>query len=231
MPSFKALIEKSPDVISLVSPAGKVLYASASSAKLFGYLPEELVGRNTFDLIHCEDRVKLGRAFEDVVSKPIETLRVQARVCRKDRQWSSVESTFSNLLDEPRVGAIVINYRETSAGGDPMERKQPHLRALPDRDADFEDFASAIANDLREPLRTISMFTELLVRDMQPEPLQQLLAQFLVDGVARMSALLDGLHSISFPGVNDLKKRSNLGHIVADAVQNLASAINSGDES
>ena len=53
---FRSLIEHSPDAISLIDPDGEVLYASASTTKVFGYQPEELVGRNGWDLIHPEDR-------------------------------------------------------------------------------------------------------------------------------------------------------------------------------
>ena len=224
MTSFKALIENSPDVISLVSSHGEVLYASASSAKVFGYLPEELVGRNMFDLIHLEDRDPVGRAFQSVIDGPPSPLRIDARVCRKDWQWSSVETTISNLLDEPGVAAIVVNYHEVSARSAAIEQKQQHM-GLPRLNTDFADFASTVEHDLREPLKTISMFTDLLIRGLQHDPDRCQLAKFITDGVARASTLLDGLYSIAVTGVDDPPRSVNLGHVVADALQNLAAAI------
>jgi PAS domain S-box-containing protein len=40
---FRSLIEHSPDAISMIDPLGEILYGSASTTKLFGYQPEELV--------------------------------------------------------------------------------------------------------------------------------------------------------------------------------------------
>ncbi|HLG99648.1 MAG TPA: ATP-binding protein [Bryobacteraceae bacterium] len=225
MTSFKALIEKSPDVILVVTSQGEMLYASASSARVFGYLPQELVGRTIFELIHFEDRDPFGRAFQEVVARPAAPIRVQARVCRKDRQWSSVESTFSNLLDDAGVAGIVVNYRELNARTAPKQQKHQHGEELPPPNTDFEDFASTVAHDLREPLRTISMFTDLLVQGLQDDPDRRQLAKVITDAVARASTLLDGLYSMVVPGLDDPPRPVNLGHIVADALQNLAATI------
>src|SRR5258705_2510758 len=108
--SFKSLVENSPDVISLVSVGGEVLYASTSSADVFGYSPDELIGQNMFDLIHLEDRDRMRQAFQDVAERSAGPVRADARVYRKDSHWSSVVSTVSNLLGEHRVAAIVVNY-------------------------------------------------------------------------------------------------------------------------
>ena len=60
---FRSLIENSPDAISLIDTQGEILYGSPSTTKLFGYLPEELVGRNCLDLIHPEDRDHSNRTI------------------------------------------------------------------------------------------------------------------------------------------------------------------------
>ena len=41
---FKSLIENGPDAISLIDVDGEILYGSASTTRLFGYQPEELLG-------------------------------------------------------------------------------------------------------------------------------------------------------------------------------------------
>jgi PAS domain S-box-containing protein len=53
---FRSLIENSPDAISLIDTQGEILYNSASTIEIFGYHPEELLGRNCLELIHPEDR-------------------------------------------------------------------------------------------------------------------------------------------------------------------------------
>ncbi len=63
-------MEQSPDVFSLINAKGEILGASASSADVFGFLPEECVGRNTLDLIHPEDRYHSRRALLAVLARP-----------------------------------------------------------------------------------------------------------------------------------------------------------------
>jgi PAS domain S-box-containing protein len=112
MRTFKSPVDNSSDVTSIVTADGKILHAFASSVNVLGYLPKEIVGRNTFDLIHPEDSVHSRCALGAVLSKPPGPRQVNVRVRRKDGEWRWVESTISNLLGEARIGAIVVHYRE-----------------------------------------------------------------------------------------------------------------------
>src|ERR1700693_3562107 len=81
---FRSLVENSPDAISLIDPQGEVLYASKSTTKVLGYQPEELVGRNGWDLIHPEDRAQSSRVLQTLLSQPPGPLQWDARVRCKD---------------------------------------------------------------------------------------------------------------------------------------------------
>ncbi len=50
------MVEHSTDVIARHTLDGAYLYASPSSENLLGYTPEELMGKNVFELFHPEDR-------------------------------------------------------------------------------------------------------------------------------------------------------------------------------
>jgi PAS domain S-box-containing protein len=228
MPSFRALIENGSDVVSLMNPAGQVLYASASSARVFGYLPKELVGQNTFDLIHPEDRSHSRRAVRGVLARPPGPRQVEARVHQKNGDWCWVESTISNLLDEPRVGALVVNFREIGAKRAAREQDQRHAEELAHSRTELDDCASAVAHDLREPLR-ISLFMDLLLREAQVKTQGPLMAQLVVAGVARISALLEELHASALRGFDEPPQPVDLGHVVAEALTHLEPAIAASD--
>jgi len=225
--------ESSSEVISLVTAAGKVIYTSASSAGVFGYLPEEMVGLDSFDFIHPADRDHSHRALNAVLARPPGPSHITARVRRKDGEFCWVESTISNFLDEPRIGAIVVNSHVTSHEIDAGEavRNQGRRQSgeLVRSNARLEDFAYAVAHDLREPLRTISMFTELLVEEADLDARGKMQAQFIVDGVARMSALFEGLHAFAVRGFDDPPRPFELSHAVAEVLQNLGHAIKTSD--
>ena len=53
--------------------------------------------------------------------------------------------------------------------------------------AELQAFAQTVAHDLREPLRTISTHTQLLVRKAQLIEADKEIAHLIVDAVRRMS--------------------------------------------
>jgi light-regulated signal transduction histidine kinase (bacteriophytochrome) len=107
--------------------------------------------------------------------------------------------------------------------------EQREIDDLARSDARLEDFAYAVAHDLREPLRTISMFTELLIEEAELDAKGRKHAQFIVDGVARMSALFEGLHSFAVSGFDDPPQPVDLGQAVAEVLENLGHAIKTSD--
>lgn len=146
---FRALIENSPDAIFLVNAETEIMYASASTATVLGYQPEELLGRNGLELVHPQDRDHSGRALQEVLAKPQRPLQMHARVRRKNGEWCWVESTASNLLHEPYVQAIVLSSREIGARRAAEEERQRHAQELARSNAELQTFAQNVAHDLR----------------------------------------------------------------------------------
>jgi PAS domain S-box-containing protein len=227
MPSFKALVEHSSDVISLLNVNGEVLYASPSSRRVFGYLPEEMIGQNAFEFVHPKDRFYSETALREVMDKPPGPRQVETRMRHKSGEWCWVESTISNLLDEPPVSAIVVNYREIGIRKAQAEQSSRQTQDLTRANAVLEDFAYAVAHDLKEPLRSISMFTDIMLRDARLDDHGQQHARFIQDGVERISALLDGLDTFAARGFTSVSERLDLSLVVAEALQDLGYAITS----
>lgn len=109
---FKALIEKSFDSVVLIDPSSKILYASPSVKQLLGYRPEELEGTIGFDLVFPEDRPKTMRKLAELVLKPGGSVTLEYRTQRKDKKLIWVEATGTNLLLEPNISAVVVNFHD-----------------------------------------------------------------------------------------------------------------------
>ncbi len=225
IPRFDAIVEHSSDVISLVNPKGDFLYTSRSSAAVLGYQPGELNGTNTFDLFHPEDLDGSRKAMEELLRKPPGPNHFEARVRQKDGCWVWVESTITNLLDEPSVGAIVVNYREIRAREKADKLRLKRREELLRSNAALEDFGYAVAHDLRESLRTISMFTEVLINDENLGETGRKQGQFIVEAVGRMSALFEGLQTFAMHGFEEAAEVCDLNTIIPDSVANLGQAI------
>jgi light-regulated signal transduction histidine kinase (bacteriophytochrome) len=152
-------------------------------------------------------------------------LRWDARVRRKDGTYSWVESTVSNLLFELEVQAIVVCQRDINARRTAGAEKQKRAEELACTNLRREEFAYFAAYDLREPLRAISAFTEMLVQDTQMDANAKRIAEFILDGAARMSTLVDDLLSFAGTGRHEPSRYIDLQCAVAQATQNLGVAI------
>ncbi len=111
---FRALIEKGWDVISVVSADGVVLYASPTVTHTLGHAPEDFVGRAALELIHPDDRERVGRLFDEVRGEPGASRGVEYRIRDKDGTWRWLEGTVTNLLTDAAVGGMVCNFRDVT---------------------------------------------------------------------------------------------------------------------
>ncbi|HEV2199716.1 MAG TPA: ATP-binding protein [Bryobacteraceae bacterium] len=102
------------------------------------------------------------------------------------------------------------------------------VQQLERSNADLEQFAWAASHDLKEPLRTISSYTQLLIRRGPADDAQAAeFARYVQRGVARMGGLIDALLAYSRAMYQPLGPgRSTDAHAAAEeAAQTLRAAI------
>ncbi|MDR7467821.1 MAG: GAF domain-containing protein [Armatimonadota bacterium] len=106
-----AVLEHGTDAIVLLAADGTVQYASPSTRRILGHPPEALVGGSILDLVHPDDRLPARSGLRRLAARG-GTTAGRVRLRRDDGTWAWVEAVATNLLDEPEVGAIVVNYRD-----------------------------------------------------------------------------------------------------------------------
>ncbi|MCD4695834.1 MAG: PAS domain S-box protein, partial [Bacteroidales bacterium] len=111
---FRALIENSSDVISILDEKGNVTYESPSHKSVLGYKHGELIGRNVFEYVHPDDRERIMLQFAGLLPKPGDIEKVNFRFKHKDGYWLYIEGAGRNLLLSPEVKGIVVNYRNVT---------------------------------------------------------------------------------------------------------------------
>jgi PAS domain S-box-containing protein len=112
---FRAVIEKSAEIISLTSADGTTRYLTPSAWRMLGWKPEEVGARTMRDQLIPEDRARVAAELERLVRTGERDLVLDLRVRHRDGSIRWVESTGTNLLDDPEVAAIVGNYRDITA--------------------------------------------------------------------------------------------------------------------
>src|ERR1700722_1937534 len=86
---FRALVQNSSDMISLLDADGTVLYQSPSIERLLGYRTEDRIGLNDFSgaIVHPDDRAAQRVFFDKVRTTPGTPVTGQFRLCRADGSW------------------------------------------------------------------------------------------------------------------------------------------------
>lgn len=111
---FRTLVENSSDVILLLRPDGTILYDAPSPGHVLGYDEENFINRNAFELVHPDDQEALRRELAGLVARPVGPVTVQFRARHHDGSWRWLEATGANLLGEPSIQALVVNYRDVT---------------------------------------------------------------------------------------------------------------------
>ncbi len=108
------IIELSPDIITVLDKEGNIIYKSQSIEQIHGYSEEELIGLNTFDLMHPDDRQKMLDTMNYIIKNPQEKVYVQFRYKNKDGSYTWMESTSNNQFDNPLIKGLIIISRDIS---------------------------------------------------------------------------------------------------------------------
>jgi PAS domain S-box-containing protein len=109
---FRRLVEHGWDVIMLVDADGAMRYITPSVERVLGHRVVDVVGRSIFDFIHPDDHALATARLGEVLAAPGEGVSLELRIRHQNGSWRWVETTGTNLLDDPSVQAIVGTYRD-----------------------------------------------------------------------------------------------------------------------
>jgi len=156
---YRSLTENSLDLVSIVRADGTIRYASASHKRILGYDPEELVGRNAFDLIHADDRDRVqGAARESRGTMPLEY-----RFLHRDGSFRTMESFMRDLSHLAGVGGVVVNSRDVTDRRR-LEEQLHHSQRI----EAMGRLAGGVAHDFNNLLMVISGHSQMLLDSMLP---------------------------------------------------------------
>jgi PAS domain S-box-containing protein len=111
---FRALVEHSADGIALLDRRGMIQYVSPAAERITGFALADFAGAAALSFVHPRDHDLLKAELAHLLT-PAEVASVEMRVRHSDGSWRWIEAFLNNLLDDPAVGAIVVNYRDITA--------------------------------------------------------------------------------------------------------------------
>jgi len=161
---FRALVENSSDALLLLDAEGRVTYMTASSSRQFGWTPDQMVGRSIFDFVHPDDTDTVTARMSDALRHPGRRVVQEVRFRHADGSWRTMEAIGVNRLDDPSVGAIVVNARDMTD----RRKLEEQLRMSQKMEA-VGQLAGGVAHDFNNLLTAILGYCNLMLDDMPPD--------------------------------------------------------------
>ena len=158
---FRALVENSHDALLLIDAEARVTYMTPSSERHLGWKPKDLVGRSIFDFIHPDDVDLVTARMGGTLAHPGEAITAEVRFRHADGGYRVMEGVGVNRLDDPSVGAIVVNARDITD----RRRLEDQLRHSQKMEA-VGQLAGGVAHDFNNLLTAILGYCNLLLDEL-----------------------------------------------------------------
>ncbi len=217
---FRSLLEAAPDAMVIVDEKAEIVLVNRQVVNLFGYEPDELLGRPIETLV--PERYRQGHhALRDGFLghpgvRPMGSGR-ELYAVRKDGSEFAVEISLSPLLTEE--GILV-----SAAVRDITER----LRLQREADRLRDELVATVSHELRTPLTSIIGYVELMMdlgEEAISEPARRML-EVIERNANRELRLVNDLLDLSSIDVTtvDEPQRVSLGTIASSSVEGVVAS-------
>lgn len=112
---FRALVQRSTDIVAVVDVAGAVRYVSPALQRVLGHAPEAFARQSLLAWIHPGDAAQARREFAHLRDHAGPAAPFELRLRDRLGTWRQIEVVGTNLLAEPSVRGLVLNCRDITA--------------------------------------------------------------------------------------------------------------------
>lgn len=113
--SFKAMIENSDDLISVMDENNRIIYRSPAAERITGWSNKEFTDMESFTkLLHAGDLATMKGYLQEAIDNPGKPVKTAYRLLKKNGQYLQLEGTVTNWLNNKNIKAIIYNARDVT---------------------------------------------------------------------------------------------------------------------
>ncbi len=227
---LESIVEKAGDAISVVDLAGKVLYWNEGAEKIYGYMKEEVLGKNLCEFLYPRDE-KLKAEEEKLMGQLMARMKsgevipnVEVKRQTKEGKEIITSMTISPLKDaEGRiVGASRICKDITHL------KKAEERLVLAERLSSLGELTAGVAHELRNPLAGIKINTQILSRKKDLPDMEKKLLSSTQEGIEKIQKIVDDMLHFAKPKAFHFKEEE-INEVVEKSLAILQTKLKKGN--
>jgi PAS domain S-box-containing protein len=199
---FRRIFDKAPYGVFIMDLSRKIIHANNSACNLLGYDIDDLAIQSLDDLAYDHSKIDVVEVYEELSPEQPFANR-EIILSKKDKTAFNINLLATQIKDSNDIPIFNLGMLENiSEKRQAEERLQEYSQNLEESNKDLEQFAYIISHDLKEPLRMMTSYTQLLKRrysDSFDETGDEFM-DYIVNGAKRMNDLINDLLAYSRVG-------------------------------
>lgn len=208
--------------IILTNESGGIVMANPFAEQLFGFEPNELIGRP------CSELFLQDRQIEQLMTNELAGQPLKISAFRKNGVEFAAEISANHYQSggESYIVQFITDITRRIASEEKLLTQKRELEIV---NQQLESFSYSVSHDLRSPLRAVGGYAQMLEEDYSAtldEEANRLLRN-IQRNAKRMGALIDDLLTFSRLGRKEVQKGNvDMNHVVQSALSEISESIN-----
>jgi PAS domain S-box-containing protein len=205
----------------------QVVYFSAEQARIYGLGIDRMeISYDEFmDLRHEKDKSRVREMLTNAVAT-LSDFQYESVIVRPDGQERVVFVQGRVIPGEQGAVKVLATAQDITERKEREKALYLKTEELARSNAELEQFAYVASHDLKEPLRMIASYSQLLISRVAEDPNTKEYNEFIQEGVHRLQAIINDLLQYSRVGQSDTNFSTiDLGSLVQEIETSLSPSI------